>query len=514
MAPLLNKSSSMKNPGKLSFFESGFSWFTFTVILTCACSCVYLLQTLVVNRKCISVETSLSMVTQSGTNFFTTDRPTLPSPVTELSKQIEVQTKKGTDVSRMVFAVAAAAQHWPNRKGYIQKWYKSVKDVRAIVWLDQEVNGTWEKNLPPFRISGDTSKFPYTYKGGMRSAIRISRIVSETFRLGLPDVDWFIMGDDDTIFFPENLAKVLSKYDPKKMFYIGSNSETHMQNILFNYNMAFGGGGFAISYPLAKELAQMQDSCLMRYPHLFGSDDRIFSCMSELGVTLTKEPGFHQMDIQGDALGLLAAHPQTPLLSLHHMDLYSPIFPSLTRHEALDHLIKASKVESPSILQQSICYADGKNWSLSVSWGYVVQVYKGFLTPRELETPLRTFYTLRRKNDRAEFPFNTRQTPKDLCSRPSLFFMKSVKKPSVGSEGLLESVYLLGDYLKRQKTCFKDLQPLSSVKQIRVLKEPVKESWFETPRRSCCKVMAWSEDSIELRLSDCQSGESLTDSIQ
>jgi hypothetical protein len=37
-----------------------------------------------------------------------------------------------------------------------------------------------------------------------------------------------------------------------------------MQNILFNYNMAFGGGGFAISYPLAKELAQMQDSCLMR----------------------------------------------------------------------------------------------------------------------------------------------------------------------------------------------------------------------------------------------------------
>lgn len=185
------------------------------------------------------------------------------------------------------------------------------------------------------------------------------------------------------------------------------------------------------------------------------------------------------MDIQGDALGLLAAHPQTPLVSLHHMDLYSPIFPNLGRHEALDHLLQAAKVESGSLLQQSICYADGKNWSLSVSWGYVVQVYKGFLTPRELETPLRTFYTLRRRNDRTEFPFNTRQTPKDLCLRPSLFFMKSVKEPSVKSEGLLESVYLLGDYLKRQKTCFKDLQPLSSVKQIRILKEPVKDSWFE-----------------------------------
>lgn len=454
MAPSLNKSSSMK---KFSL-EAGFSWFTMAVILACAFSCVYLLQTLVVNRnKCISVQTSLSMVTQSDSSFFTTDDTSLPAPITEPPKQVEVETKKGTEVSRIVFAIAAAAQHWPNRKGYIQRWYKSVKGVRAIVWLDQEVNGTWGKGVPPFRISGDTSKFPYTFKGGKRSAIRIARIVSETFRLGLPDVDWFVMGDDDTLFFPENLVKVLSKYDHKKMHYIGSNSETHMQNILFNYNMAFGGGGFAISYPLARELAQMQDSCLMRYPHLFGSDDRMFSCISELGVTLSKEPGFHQMDIQGDALGLLAAHPQTPLVSIHHMDLYSPIFPGQTRHGALDHLIAAARVESASLLQQSICYADGKDWSLSVSWGYVVQVYKGFLTPRELETPLRTFYTLRHRNDRTEFPFNTRQTPKDLCMRPSLFFMKSVKRPRMNSEGLLESVYDLGDYLKRQKNLFQGL---------------------------------------------------------
>jgi hypothetical protein len=57
---------------------------------------------------------------------------------------------------------------------------------------------------------------------------------------------------------------VLSKYDHTKMYYIGSNSESHLQNILFSYNMAFGGGGFAISYPLAKLLAKMQDSCIAR----------------------------------------------------------------------------------------------------------------------------------------------------------------------------------------------------------------------------------------------------------
>jgi hypothetical protein len=50
------------------------------------------------------------------------------------------------------------------------------------------------------------------------------------------------------------------------MFYVGSSSETHAQNLFFSYNMAFGGGGFAISFPLAKALAQMQDQCNLRYP--------------------------------------------------------------------------------------------------------------------------------------------------------------------------------------------------------------------------------------------------------
>ena len=59
--------------------------------------------------------------------------------------------------------------------------------------------------------------------------------------------------------------------------------------------MAYGGGGFAISYPLAKALANMQDRCIERYPGLYGSDDRIHACMSELGVPLTKERGFHQV---------------------------------------------------------------------------------------------------------------------------------------------------------------------------------------------------------------------------
>ena len=73
------------------------------------------------------------------------------------------------------------------------------------------------------------------------------------------------MGDDDTVFIVENVVRVLSKYDHRQFYYIGSSSESHVQNIYFSYAMAYGGGGFAISYPLAKELEKMQDKCIQRY---------------------------------------------------------------------------------------------------------------------------------------------------------------------------------------------------------------------------------------------------------
>ena len=67
------------------------------------------------------------------------------------------------------------------------------------------------------------------------------------------------MGDDYTFFVTKNLVRVLQKYDHNQFYYIGTNSDNHMQNIHFCYNMAYGGGGFAIGYPLAVALERMQD---------------------------------------------------------------------------------------------------------------------------------------------------------------------------------------------------------------------------------------------------------------
>lgn len=103
------------------------------------------------------------------------------------------------------------------------------------------------------------------------------------------------MGDDDTVFFPENLVRVLSKYDHREMYYIGGSSESVEQDVMHGYETAFGGGGFAVSYGLACELVGILDGCINRYHNYYGSDEKVSACVAELGVPLTKEPGFHQV---------------------------------------------------------------------------------------------------------------------------------------------------------------------------------------------------------------------------
>ncbi|KAA8524575.1 hypothetical protein F0562_010998 [Nyssa sinensis] len=226
-----------------------------------------------------------------------------------------------TTLRHLLFSIASSSNSFPNRKPYLRLWYNP-NSTRAFVFLDRPVpnpSPSDSSTLPPILISADTSKFPYTFPRGTRSALRIARIVKEVVDRNESNVRWFIFGDDDTVFFTDNLLKTLSNYDHDQWYYVGSYSESYDQTQMHSFNMAFGGGGFAISHSLAKVLAGVFDSCLMSYPHLYGSDARVFSCLAELGVGLTHEPGFHQVDLRGDLFGMLSAHPLSPLLSLHHL---------------------------------------------------------------------------------------------------------------------------------------------------------------------------------------------------
>jgi hypothetical protein len=274
------------------------------VAIAAVCSCIYMVQFLLLQNG-----TDLDHSSSSSSSFFCTQvhenlqaaatnlsaisthdhhlpQTTAPAAAPASPPTTKSPSTTATDLSRIVFGIGAAAKNWATRKEYIRLWWNSCggKKLRGFVWLDEEVNGTIvrsdeqqqqqqgeaeeDSSWPPHKISEDVSdrkRFNWRHDNN-KAGVRLSRIVSETFRLGLPEVDWFVIGDDDTFFFPENLVKVLSQYDHTRMFYVGSSSETHVQNLFFSYNMAFGGGGFAISFPLAKALAQMQDQCNLRYP--------------------------------------------------------------------------------------------------------------------------------------------------------------------------------------------------------------------------------------------------------
>ncbi|KAL4187965.1 hypothetical protein AMTRI_Chr09g21510 [Amborella trichopoda] len=414
-------------------------------------------------------------------------------------------------LKHILFGIAGSSQLWNKRKEFVKLWWRP-REMRGHVWLEEEV--PWDDSLPQIRVSEDISRFSYTNPTGHPSGLRISRIVTESFKLGLPDVRWFVLGDDDTIFNPDNLLGVLKKYDDSEMFYIGGPSESHSANTYFSHSMAFGGGGIAISYPLAAALWRMQDECLERYPKLYGSDDRLHACISELGVPLTREYGFHQWDIRGSAHGLLAAHPVAPFVSIHHVEAVDPIFPGANSLDSLKLFTRAMKIDPRSFLQRSICYDRQRRLTFSVSLGYAVQVFPSIVLPRELDRAEQTFLAWNRLGHRNEFDFDTRDSYRSTCKRPVIFYLKDIGKNenvTVGSYNRLKGK----DDLKRKVLCFPRSLPLHEVLDIQVTSNPLTEKWAKVPRRLCCKVNQKSNNRLGLTVGQCEQGKlsSFTDSM-
>ncbi|XP_069154027.1 uncharacterized protein [Solanum lycopersicum] len=124
-----------------------------------------------------------------------------------------------------------------------------------------------------------------------------------------------------------------------------------------------------------------------------------------------------QYDVYGNLFGLLASHPIAPLVTLHHLDVVEPIFPNVTRVQALQRLTVPMKLDSAGLMQQSICYDKANSWTISVSWGFAVQIFRRVLSPREMEMPSRTFLNWYKRADYTAYAFlNCKEPmPKTFC---------------------------------------------------------------------------------------------------
>lgn len=207
------------------------------------------------------------------------------------------QQVSATDITQLVFAISGSVKAWRDRRSYFREWWRP-NVTRGYIFFDKKPTPDllpWPSELPPYRISENTTKFDVYLRHVKPNVIRIVRTILEAHREGDKDVRWYVMGDDDTVFFVDNLVELLRRYDHTKYYYIGGVSECVKSNFDFSFEMAFGGAGFALSYPLVEALVDNLDACIGIYPFYYVSDQILSACIADLGVPLTPERGFHQV---------------------------------------------------------------------------------------------------------------------------------------------------------------------------------------------------------------------------
>ncbi|KAL7000185.1 hypothetical protein U1Q18_001333 [Sarracenia purpurea var. burkii] len=105
----------------------------------------------------------------------------------------------------------------------------------------------------------------------------------------------------------------------------------------------------------------------------------------------------------------------------------------MTTFEALEHLLEAAKADPQRLLQQTVCYDRWFSWTISVSWGYAVQVFGNHVFLPDVIRAQQTFGPWKRGNPLAEsFSFDTAEQHRDLCRRPTVFFFDKADSDEVG----------------------------------------------------------------------------------
>ncbi|KAH6766708.1 hypothetical protein C2S52_017691 [Perilla frutescens var. hirtella] len=407
-----------------------------------------------------------------------------------------------TKLSHLAFGVLGSEGEWHFRKQYIESWWRPNK-TRGFLYLDKAPATDllpWSVASPPYRVSDNLTMFLEEIRAVVPMVIRLVHGIKEVLRdVGDENLRWVVMGDDDSIFFVDNIVDVLVQYDHNKYYYIGGASESMASNVRFSFNMGFGGAGIVLSYTLAKALADDMENCLRRHaPFLITSDSIVMACVGDIGVDLSPNKGLHQIDLQGDISGFLSSHPKSPVMSLHHLDMAEPIFPKMNSIEALRHLMKAAAADQSRTLQQVLCHERQRHWTISVSWGYSAHIYERIMPRSHLLNPIHTFVG----NSTPFYMFNTRMPTSDPCEAPHIFFLKDVNHSSAG----ILTTYSRAAPRQINDSCpYCDNQCPHFVTEIHVFSLITKRT--QNDRCECCDFVGVNGTTAEVKFRECNRGE-------
>lgn len=103
-----------------------------------------------------------------------------------------------------------------------------------------------------------------------------------------PDVDWYVMIDDDTYMFMDNVLDKLKNYNPNDPHYLGAPTnfigcdgvKTWGESIYF----AHGGSGIIISRGAMLKMIPIIDSCIKKYDSCWAGDIRTSLCLRDAGI--------------------------------------------------------------------------------------------------------------------------------------------------------------------------------------------------------------------------------------
>lgn len=135
-----------------------------------------------------------------------------------------------------------------------------------------------------------------------------------------PAVDWYIMIDDDSYIFLDNLKPVLDRLDPALDHYLGAPTNfigcDGVKKWGDSIYFAHGGSGIVLSRGALTKMVKGIDGCLKNYEKCWAGDIRTGLCLRDVGIPV-KSAGYFSPDAPNDRFNFSfpCAHPR----SFHHL---------------------------------------------------------------------------------------------------------------------------------------------------------------------------------------------------
>ncbi|KAJ8327021.1 hypothetical protein QVD99_005110 [Batrachochytrium dendrobatidis] len=112
-----------------------------------------------------------------------------------------------------------------------------------------------------------------------------------------PNAEWFVMLDDDTYMFFDNLLNMVSDLDPEKPYYIGARNMFIGCDGVKKWGdgpaFGHGGSGIVLSRAAIRTMVSNLDACIVRYKTCWAGDVRTALCLRDQNILLKDPKGFH-----------------------------------------------------------------------------------------------------------------------------------------------------------------------------------------------------------------------------